>query len=615
MLIDLGLSLFSVFLAFNLRFNFRVPESETNNTIYIIASVLVVRGASFLILRSYSGFVRYTSSQDVQRLLMTTGVGSAVFLFLNPAWQYASHIGFPLPTSVILIDFLFLSLAMIGYRLLVKVIYFEYRTSSNARENVLIFGAGESGIITKRTFDRDFGRNIEVLAFIDENPKKVRRKIEGIEIIGFDELPHFLGENQVDRLVIAVSGIDHDKKSEIIKVCLPFQVKVQSIPPVSRWINGELSARQLRDVRIEDLLGRAPIKLNERAVVGELKQKCILITGAAGSIGSGLVRQIAPFAKGKLVLLDQAESGLYDLDIELRDQVGNLPHEIVIGSIRNAERMRRVFEAFRPQMVFHAAAYKHVPMMEENPTEAIRTNVMGTKILVDLSIEFGVEKFVLISTDKAVNPTNVMGASKRIAEIYAQSSLGRGPTRFITTRFGNVLGSNGSVIPLFRRQIERGGPVTVTHPEITRYFMTIQEACQLVLEAAAMGEGGEIFMFDMGQPVKIVDLAKQMIRLSGLELGKDMQIVFTGERPGEKLYEELLANEENTLKTNHKRILKATVRNYDWHVVAPKIEELIALYDTQNNQRVVKLMKELVPEYLSMNSQFAQLDAPQPVAE
>lgn len=607
-LIDLFFSVFSVYLAFNLRFNFNIPDHEFQFALWQLACVLGIRSLTFFILRPYRGYVRYTSSMDVQRLLRIVALGSILYPVVNIIWRELSGNAYLIPTSVVVIDFFILSFFMIGYRLLVKVIYFEYKSSDSVEETVVIFGAGESGIITKRTFDRESGRKYRVAAFVDENPRKNKRQIEGIDIIPLEKLESLLEKREVDRVIISVQNLNPNKKAEIIKICLPYKVKVQNVPPVSRWINGELSANQIRNVNIEDLLGRAPIQLNEKAIIEELRDKSILITGAAGSIGSGLVFQIARFAKGKLILLDQAESGLYDLEIEMKNRFANLNYEIVIGSIRNHERMSKLFETFKPEMVFHAAAYKHVPLMEENPTEAIRTNVMGTKFLVDLSLQHKVSKFVLISTDKAVNPTNVMGASKRIAEIYAQTANYRGATKFITTRFGNVLGSNGSVIPLFKRQIEQGGPITVTDPNITRFFMTIPEACQLVLEAAAMGEGGEIFIFDMGESVKIIDLAKQMVKLSGLELGKDIQIVYTGMRPGEKLYEELLANKENTLPTHHPRIMIAKVRAYEWSEVEPKIKELIQLYDFQDNERAVRLMKELIPEYISMNSPFEKID-------
>ena len=347
--------------------------------------------------------------------------------------------------------------------------------------------------------------------------------------------------------------------------------------------------------------------LDATKISNELKGKVILVTGAAGSIGSGMVMQIAKYEPLLLILLDQAESPLYDLQNELNRLFSNFSYEIVIGDIRNKERMEKLFEHFNPQYVFHAAAYKHVPLMEDNPSEAIFTNVKGTKNLVDLSNRFNVEKFVMISTDKAVNPTNVMGASKRIAEIYAQASSLHSSTKFITTRFGNVLGSNGSVIPLFQKQIENGGPITLTDERITRFFMTIPEACQLVLEAGSMGEGGEIFVFDMGESVKIIDLAKKMIQLSGLEIGKDIEIKITGLRPGEKLYEELLAAEENTLPTHHPQILKAKVRVEETKTIL-LIDDLIGLFEGQHNENIVSKMKEIVPEYISNNSAFELLD-------
>lgn len=607
-LIDLVLALLSVYIAYNLRFNFNIPESEEIFASPKIFTIVLVRALSFLLLRSFSGYVRYTSSKDVQRLSRIVLVGTVLYPIINLVWRGLTKEAFLIPMSVVFIDFFILSFLLIGYRLLVKVIYFEYKSSDQKQENILIFGAGEAGIITKRTFDRETGENYNVVAFIDENPKKVKRVIEGVPIESFSKIEKLVTKNKVDRVIISVQNLDPEKKAEIIRRCLPHNVKVQTVPPVRKWINGELSANQIRNVRIEDLLGRAQIELNEKELVKELKDKTILVTGAAGSIGSGLVHQLSKFAEGKLILLDQAESGLYELQGELSRSNKRVNFEVVIGSIRNYERMIKVFEIFKPEIVFHAAAYKHVPLMEENPTEAIRTNVMGTKNLVDLSIKHKVKKFVLISTDKAVNPTNVMGASKRLAEIYAQTANGLSDTKFITTRFGNVLGSNGSVIPVFKKQIEQGGPITVTHPEVTRFFMTIPEACRLVLEAGTMGEGGEIFIFDMGESVKIVDLAKQMIKLSGLELGRDIQLVYTGLRPGEKLYEELLANKENTMPTHHPRILIGKVRTYDWEEVQLKIQELVNLYDFQDNKRAVKVMKELIPEFISQNSPFSEID-------
>src|ERR1019366_1277684 len=390
--------------------------------------------------------------------------------------------------------------------------------------------------------------------------------------------------------------------------CLKYNTKILNVPPATDWINGELSFKQIKKIQIEELLERDSIQLDKEDIQKQLSDKVILITGAAGSIGSEIVRQVIRFHPKKIILVDQAESPLYNMELELYDKYKQQSYEIVMGDIRNKERMENVFRTFKPQIVFHAAAYKHVPMMENNPSESILTNVLGTKMLADLSVEYKVEEFVMISTDKAVNPTNVMGASKRIAEMYIQSLSKKTITKFITTRFGNVLDSNGSVIPRFREQIENGGPITITHPDITRYFMTIPEACQLVLEAGVMGKGGEIFIFDMGESIKIFDLAKKMIQLSGLILDKDIRIVYTGLRPGEKLFEELLANEENTLPTHHKKIMVAKVKEYDYDIIANSIDELISLFDKQDNKSIVRKMKLLVPEFKSNNSIYEELD-------
>jgi FlaA1/EpsC-like NDP-sugar epimerase len=406
---------------------------------------------------------------------------------------------------------------------------------------------------------------------------------------------------------LAIQNPNEGNSKCIVDICLNNNVSVNKVPNPKSWINGEFTSKQIAKVKIEDLLGRKPIVLDEQKISKELSGKVILVTGAAGSIGSGMVMQIAKYEPKLLILLDQAESPLYDLQNQLNYQFPEFNFEIVVGDIRNRDRMLRVFDHFKPQYVFHAAAYKHVPLMENNPSEAIFTNVKGTKNLVDLSSQYEVEKFVMISTDKAVNPTNVMGASKRIAEIYAQAENNTSKTKFVTTRFGNVLGSNGSVIPLFQRQIEQGGPITLTDERITRFFMTIPEACQLVLEAGSMGEGGEIYVFDMGESVKIIDLAKKMIQLSGLEIGKDIEIKITGLRPGEKLYEELLAEEENTLPTHHPQILRAKIRTEDNETIS-LIDELIGLFERQKNDNIVSKMKEIVPEYISNNSEFEFLD-------
>ena len=410
----------------------------------------------------------------------------------------------------------------------------------------------------------------------------------------------------IDTVIIAIQNPKAKRRKALLDECIDLKIKVQKVPEPKSWINGEFTSKQFVKAKIEDLLGREEIKLNIDQINKNLKGRIILITGAAGSIGSGLVQQIAKFQPDLLILFDQAESGLYDLQWEILDAAPEVKFEIVIGDVTHEKRVENLIKSFSPEIVFHAAAYKHVPLMELNPSEAVKTNVLGSKILMDTAHKYQVKKFILISTDKAVNPTNVMGATKRVAEIYAQQLNKKSETQFITTRFGNVLGSNGSVIPLFQRQIENGGPITITDPRITRFFMSIPEACQLVLEASVMGNGGEIYVFDMGDSVKIIDLAKKMISLSGMTIDKDIQIKVTGLRPGEKLYEELLANEENTIPTHHKKILIAKTNVINKNEM--QIDALINLIDEQKNDQLVKVIKTIVPEYLSKNSSFEKLD-------
>jgi FlaA1/EpsC-like NDP-sugar epimerase len=608
-LLDLIICVISLGLAFLLRFNFTFPETEVTIFLSALPIVLGIRAASFIISRTYQGIIRYTGSKDAQRIFIVVTLGSLTLAIANIVSYYVRQEKlFILPYSILVIDYMATVFMMISLRVMVKLLYFELKNPGREKTSVIIFGAGESGIITKRTLDRDAGTKYKVLAFIDDAPGKAGKKLEGITIYPFEKLGELLSSNSVAHVIISIQDMNPKRKQDIVDLCLNHNTKVLNVPPVSTWINGELSFRQIKKVKIEDLLERDPINLNEENIRKQVSGKIILVTGAAGSIGSEMVRQIIRFNPRKLVLLDQAESPLYDMEMELNDKFRFQSFEVVIGDIRNEDRMDNLFRTFRPQLVYHAAAYKHVPMMENNPSEAVLTNVQGTKVIADLSVKYEVEKFVMVSTDKAVNPTNVMGASKRIAEIYTQSLNNNSSTKFITTRFGNVLGSNGSVIPRFRQQIEKGGPVTITHPDITRYFMTIPEACQLVLEAGAMGRGGEVFIFDMGQSVKIVDLAKKMIKLSGLTLGKDIQIVYTGLRPGEKLYEELLADQENTLATHHSQIMIAKVKEYDLTTVSNHINELITLFDRQENKKIVRKMKEIVPEFLSNNSVFEELD-------
>ena len=609
LIIDTIICAFSLTLAVLLRFNFDdIPPVDKSNLPLDYAVVLVIRFVTFFISKTYKGVVRYTSSKDATRIFTIVIIGSVLIFISNLAYYFFGSKTYFIPNSIIIIDALCTLFLMISSRLAVKALFLETKNPTSERMNVIIFGAGEAGIITKRTLDRDAAIKYRVVAFVDDDEKKKGRSLEGAFIYTTDKLGQLIKDNNAEIVIISIQNLSATKKNEITDICLNYNTRVLNVPPPTKWINGELSFNQLKTINIEDLLEREPIKLDADLINDQIKGKVIMITGAAGSIGSELARQCMRFEPAKIYLLDQAESPLHELDLELSDKYKKGSYEVALADVRNGERMQKAFETFKPHIVFHAAAYKHVPLMENNPSESVFTNVLGTKVCADLSVEHKVEKFVFVSTDKAVNPTNVMGASKRIAEIYIQSLGKKSNTRFITTRFGNVLGSNGSVIPRFKRQIEKGGPVTITHPDITRYFMTIPEACQLVLEAGCMGKGGEIFVFDMGKSVKIIDLARKMIKLSGLQEGKDIKIEFTGLRPGEKLFEELLADKETTLPTHHSQILIGKVREYEYQEVNETIENIIKLFNTQNNDLIVQHMKNIVPEYKSSNSVFEKLD-------
>ncbi len=607
-LIDLFIVVCSVNLAFLLRFNFAIPATELKGLPGAFCCIVIVRACSFFIARSYAGIIRYTTTSDALRVVVTIFTGSVLFGLINIVTYFFINKSFLIPFSIIIIDFLITCMAMITFRMVVKIAYLELQRPERAQVNVIIYGAGEAGITAKRVLDRDASTKYKLVVFLDDDPGKIGKKLEGVDVVSPGKLEELLDVHSVGQLILAVQQFDTDRKQELVDLCLMHDVRVLTVPPMIKWINGELSFNQIKTIKIEDLLEREEIRLDDRQIRAELTGKTIIITGAAGSIGSELARQVVNFHPLRLVMIDQAETGMHQLELEFTETHHDNLSCFLLADIRNASRMENIFKEFKPDIIYHAAAYKHVPVMENNPSEAILTNVNGTRILADLAIKYKAKKFIMISTDKAVNPTSVMGASKRIAEIYTQSLNRNGEPRFITTRFGNVLGSNGSVIPLFRSQIERGGPVTVTHPEITRYFMTIPEACALVLEAGTMGKGGEIFIFDMGKSVRIVDLAKRMISLSGLTLGKDIQVRFSGLRPGEKLYEELLNSKENTIPTHHPRILIAKVREYNPKEVASGINELVALSISGSDKEVVQKMKAMVPEFKSQNSVFEELD-------
>lgn len=604
---DLCIVAGSLFLAFLLRFNFQIPPDQIATISYILPVVVGARFLSFVISKSHKSIIRYTATRDIIRIFLANGSVTILFVVLNGITFYLINGAYFIPFSIIILEFGITTFIIWFYRMGIKVAYLEFVNPTRDKQNVIVYGAGIAGLNSKRAIDRDAGLKYNVLAFVDDDNSKVGKKLEGVTIYNSSKLDELLTQNVVAHVIIAIQNIHQDVKKEITEKCILHNSKVLVVPPVSRWINGELSFKQIKKIKIEELLQRDEIKLDEKLIKSELVGKTILITGAAGSIGSEIVRQIAMFNCKKIVLVDVAETPLFYIELEMKDRFMDRDFAFHVVDITNEIQMDQLFQLYHPDVVYHAAAYKHVPMMEKNPASAVRNNVYGTKLLADLSMKFDVKKFVMVSTDKAVNPTNVMGASKRIAEIYIQALNQFNKTAFVTTRFGNVLGSNGSVIPVFRDQIEKGGPITITHADITRFFMTIPEACQLVLIAGAMGKGGEIFIFDMGESVKIVDLAKKMIELSGLKLGKDIQIKYTGLRPGEKLYEELLATKENTIPTAHEKIMIAKVRFEEFKEVVVKMENLVESINKDKNH-LVKIMKQIVPEYKSNNSEFEALD-------
>jgi FlaA1/EpsC-like NDP-sugar epimerase len=593
----------SYFIRFNLTFEFDIEKLIMQFPVVIVISLI-----SFLVIGSYRGVVRHTGVRDVYNIFNAICLSSIFTIFmviLNR--QFNMLEGFTIPLSIIIIHSLIGFILLVASRYVFKTSYDNLVKKFKITKNVLIFGAGESGILTYNALSTSTSSKARVVGYVDEDVKKIGKSINGITVYGPEDLTeYFLGKKDISEIIFSIHNISNGKLRELVQSLVDFPVQVKIVPPVEDWINGELNDSQIKQVQIEDLLNRVPIDIKKSKVSDELKGQVILVTGGAGSIGSEIARQIAHYEYKSLIIIDQAESALYDLQQELK-QNGFHNFIPIVGDIRDKNRMNEYFQEFKPTMVFHAAAYKHVPLMEYNSYEAIKINVAGTKNIVDLSMNHNVDKFVFVSTDKAVNPTNVMGATKRIAEMYISCMQQENKTKFITTRFGNVLGSNGSVIPLFKKQIQKGGPLTVTHKDVTRFFMTIPEASQLVLEAASMGSGGEIFIFDMGESVKIFDLAKNMIKLSGLKYPEDIDIKITGLRPGEKLYEELLANGENTLPTYHKKIMIGKVRELDYTKIRSKIEEL-CVTNMFFNANTVPMMKEIVPEFISNNSALCKLD-------
>lgn len=608
--IDICLSAVGLLLAEVIARNFVVSAIDFVALYQAVFTVIVVNAVVFFSLKTFSGIVRYTSAQDSVKILGAVLLSSFLIFVVNAftvTFKSRSLISFTTLVNFTLISFLILT----AYRMAAKAIFLYLKTVKLDKRRIIIYGAGEAGLVTKRTFDHDPKTNKKIIAFVDDDERKIGKTVNGIIIKRATELDAIITKNQVDEVIFASYSIPVTRKNQIVDLCLHHRVRVLNIPSPDVWTKPNLSPKLIHKINIEDLLDRKAIRMDMQGISAELKGKRVLVSGAAGSIGSEIVRQLMKFETALIIMLDQSETALHNLSLEMEEHRFGQNVHAFIGDVKDAGRMEFLFNEFKPQYVYHAAAYKHVPLMEDNPAESVKTNILGTKTMADLAVKHNVEKFVMISTDKAVNPTNIMGACKRIAEIYVQS-LNNTPlasgTRFITTRFGNVLGSNGSVIPRFKQQIERGGPVTVTHPEITRYFMTIPEACQLVLEAGFMGKGGEIFIFDMGKSVKIVDLAKRMIQLAGMEPNRDIQISYSGLRPGEKLYEELLNDSENTLPTHHEKIMIGKVREYVFTEVEAHVMSIIAQAIINDNYKVVLQMKKLVPEFKSKNSKFEELD-------
>lgn len=580
--------------------------------------VAVVYYISFLYFKTYRGIVRQTGFRDAWGLFKAVFASWAILMVVSSIVrmnfdQTTVVSQFFRPSYAVLFTHAFFTMVcLVAARVFYRTIYENFFFGGREVENVLIFGAGNMGTTTLNLLRNDTRKKVKVVAFADDNPNRIGKLINGYKIINMDRLTkEFVEKLKIDSIIIALDDNNKDRLSKISSQIEPLPVKLKIMPTSAKLMSGKVATRQLRTLKIDDLLGREAIKLENPVIHEMMRDKVILVTGGAGSIGSELVRQISFTDFDKLIVVDQAESALYDIQQELKANC-HKDTIFIVGNVRDRQFMDSVFEHYRPLIVFHAAAYKHVPLMEQNPYESILTNVWGSKNLADMADKYGVEKFVMVSTDKAVNPTNVMGATKRAAEIYVSALNKNSRTNFIVTRFGNVLGSNGSVIPLFEKQLKRGGPLTVTHQDITRYFMTIPEACQLVQEAAVMGQGGEIYVFDMGKPVKIMDLAIRMIRLKGYNYPDDIGIEVTGLRPGEKIYEELLADNENTTKTHHEKIMIARVRTEELDKNRSRIEHLcsqVAAQGANHNPMVlVELIKEIVPEYISKNSIYEQLD-------
>lgn len=610
--IDVLMIVFSCLFMYFVKYGFGglTHEVRTDGTTLCLLLILF-NAIAFISFRTFRGILRFSSFSDLLRIIYALVLGYA-FTYLAILVLKRIDPGFYITNVTFMAIFLLNTFLMIFSRILIKEVYEAITGSTVKPVNVFIYGTKQAGVSVAKALKGNNEFNYRVLGFISDENHMIGKELMGVIIYANNEnLFRTLESKDVKTIIVSPQKMEEIKSSSLLANFVDHNISLLTTVPINEWNETLISKEQLKDVQIEDLLPRDPIHISMKEIAGNIEGRRVLVTGAAGSIGSEIVRQVASFNPYSIILIDQAETPLHNMRLELQEKWRDLRTEIVVADISNESRMEKVFSRSRPQYIFHAAAYKHVPMMEDNVSESVQTNILGVKIVADLAVKYNAQKFVMISTDKAVNPSNVMGCSKRICEIYVQSlakhieKTGQKTTQFITTRFGNVLGSNGSVIPLFREQIKHGGPVTVTHPEIIRYFMTIPEACQLVLEAGSMGKSGEIYIFDMGKPVKILDLAKRMIRLSG---SKNIKIEFTGLRHGEKLYEELLNKAEQTKPTYHEKIMIAEVREYEYTEVNRSINALIKTSFEYDDMRTVKAMKEIVPEFRSINSPFEAVD-------
>ena len=607
---DLLIVILSIFVAYVLQNGLSFLSLDSNVWLWTVSFCVLLNSVFFHIFRTYVGIIRYSSFIDIFRIFISLSLAYGSLGTVNIIYSLLTNVQI-IPNSLILMAYIINLAIMVASRIFIKLIYelvtFDYKHSIN----VFIYSVEGAGINIAKSLQVNRHNRYKLRGFISDDPRFIGKQTMGCKVFANDNrLFDIFLKYKIKSIIVSPNKIKDLEDSGMIDQLISSDIRVLTVPPIDEWKDGKDNDIQIKDIQIEDLLNREPIQINIRKISSNIEGKRVMITGAAGSIGSELARQIAALNPFQLILIDQAETPLHYLRLELHDEWRNVDARFFIANVNNRKRIEKIFEQYPPHYVFHAAAYKHVPMMEDNVSEAIQTNLLGTCVMADLAVKYKVNKFVMVSTDKAVNPTNVMGCSKRLAEIYVQSlarklSSEKSYVRFITTRFGNVLGSNGSVIPRFKQQIENGGPVTVTHPNIIRYFMTIPEACNLVLEAGCMGNGAEIYLFDMGDPVKIVDLAKRMIYLSGR---KNIKIEYTGLRHGEKLYEELLNVKEYTYSTHHEKIMIADVCEYDYDEIKDKIKHLIEISYSANSVEIVTAMKEFVPEFISKNSKYEILD-------